>query len=406
MRTYKIILANAKVRNGNRGCVALSITAMYLLRRLIKDAGSEVEFYLPDSADSTMGRHQVEVLDETIDYIACGYPIPLSYKGYLGRALHFKTTIDDSRIYKSADFIFDIGQGDSFTDIYGRDRFNVIDRIHRAARLFGKPYCLLPQTIGPFHDEKMRKTACESIRKATYVMARDKQSLQFVYDHVGKDVPTTEVIDVAFFMPYNKKSFPKENIHVGINISALLWHGGYNKNNQFGLKADYPILMTHVIDYFLSQTDVTVHLVAHVVDKEKSLENDYAVCYELWERYASERVVLAPFFFSPVDAKGYISGLDFFLGARMHTTIAAYSTGVPVLPMAYSRKFGGLFADTLGYDHVTDLTAMDEDEVMQLLDDCFTHRQALKTEIDKSLATKVQDYYNTLNAKLSELLKL
>ena len=37
----------------------------------------------------------------------------------------------------------------------------------------------------------------------------------------------------------------------------------------------------------------------------------------------------------------------------MHSTIGAISTGVPVIPIAYSRKFNGLY-DTLGYPYYVD----------------------------------------------------
>ena len=406
MRTYKIILANAKVNNGNRGCVALSLTAMHLVRQLVNSSGNEVCFYLPDSEDSKMGPHRVKVLDEEIAYVACGYPIPLSAKGYLARAAHLKRTMTDYEIFKSADMILDIGQGDSFTDIYGANRFEVIDRIHRAARLFGKPYCLLPQTIGPFHNEKLKQRACLSIRKAVLTMARDHQSLQFIEEQVGQGVSASEVIDVAFFMPYRKKTFPQERIHVGLNISALLWHGGYSQDNQFGLAVDYPALVTKVIDFFLSQPDVVLHLVPHVVNAERMVENDYAVCYDLCERYVNEQLVLAPFFLSPIDAKNYISGMDFFMGARMHSTIAAFSTGVAVLPMAYSRKFGGLFADTLHYTHVADLKTTSEADIMSMVEDCFARREVLKEEIDHSLETSVKAYHDKFNTKLRELLQL
>ena len=61
------------------------------------------------------------------------------------------------------------------------------------------------------------------------------------------------------------------------------------------------------------------------------------------------RAIVAPAFRTPVEAKSYIAGMDFFAGARMHACIAAVSSGVPVYPLAYSRKFNGLFVETLGY---------------------------------------------------------
>src|SRR5690606_33179841 len=71
---------------------------------------------------------------------------------------------------------------------------------------------------------------------------------------------------------------------------------------------------------------------------------------------------------SPVDAKSWISGLDAFVGSRMHATIAAFTSGVPTVPAAYSRKFAGFFGH-VGYPVRVDLTTEGTDEaVAQTLD--------------------------------------
>ena len=57
-----------------------------------------------------------------------------------------------------------MGEGDSFSDIYGKIRFNSIDDQHKMAR-FRKDYVLLPQTIGPFNDAQVSKKAKKSIEK-------------------------------------------------------------------------------------------------------------------------------------------------------------------------------------------------------------------------------------------------
>ena len=115
---------------------------------------------------------------------------------------------------------------------------------------------------------------------------------------------------------------------------------------------------------------------------ERDIENDYEVSFDLQKEYNQQRIVLAPFFLSPVDAKDYSSGMDFFMGARMHSTIAAFSSGVPVVPMAYSRKFNGLFIDTLNYNHLVDLKTDAEVDIMAKIKDAFANRSQLKEEID------------------------
>lgn len=48
------------------------------------------------------------------------------------------------------------------------------------------------------------------------------------------------------------------------------------------------------------------------------------------------------------ELKGYISRCRFFVGARTHATIAAYSTAVPTLVVGYSTKAKGIAKDLFG----------------------------------------------------------
>ncbi len=48
------------------------------------------------------------------------------------------------------------------------------------------------------------------------------------------------------------------------------------------------------------------------------------------------------------ELKGYISRCRAFVGARTHSTIAAYSTGVPTLAIGYSVKARGIAKDLFG----------------------------------------------------------
>lgn len=73
---------------------------------------------------------------------------------------------------------------------------------------FNIPLCILPQTIGPFNDAGLRKKAMGAVRSAKCVMVRDKQSADYVKSLLP-NLDVTEIIDVAFFMPYEKKNLIK-----------------------------------------------------------------------------------------------------------------------------------------------------------------------------------------------------
>ena len=360
------------------------------------EIGWDYKLLLPDAQIKTSGfDNRYKINGKVIHVYPTTYNVPTSLTGkliYLIKKLVKKVLFrrKTRNEFKEADYILNIGQGDSFSDIYGEKHFHHINLASKLSQYYNKPYCILPQTIGPFTKPEVEASAVKSIQKAKIVMARDKQSFDYT-KKIAHTANIKEYIDVAFFLPYSTIKHSEGKIHVGLNVSALLWNGGYTKNNQFSLNCDYQTLIRSIIEYFLSINNAIIHLVAHVVEPDPKIENDYEVVYNIWREYNDERVVLAPFALSPVDIKSYIAGLDFFMGARMHATIAAFSTGVPVVPMAYSRKFNGLFNDTLSYNHVIDMKLTSGVDALNTIKDAFIHREDLKKEIKVQDSTTVKE---------------
>lgn len=400
-----IILANSSVISGNRGCVALCISSMYIIDEILSKKNINYTFYLPQSGHTEYKEYEVNIAGKILRYTAIPDISGTTIKSKVKNLIKYKEYCNTKEIYKKADYIFDIGQGDSFADIYGKNRFDWIFSQYKLGRKYNKPYCILPQTIGPFDNPQIREQAIKGIKWAKCVMARDKQSVDFVKELIPS-CNVSEIIDVAFFLPYKKKMFDSSFIHVGLNVSALLWQGGYTKNNQFGLKCDYQKLIREIIKYFLTIDSVKVHLIPHVVSGERGIENDYAVSYDLCEEFNNSNLILAPLFLDPIIAKGYIAGMDFFMGARMHSTIAAFSSGVPVLPMAYSRKFNGLFCNTLKYPYIADMKNEDNKSIMNLIKEKFQYRDNLKKLIAVRQDTIIKERKDILSNKIKCFLNI
>jgi polysaccharide pyruvyl transferase WcaK-like protein len=263
-----------------------------------------------------------------------------------------------------ADLALDIGAGDSWADIYGAKRFIWQWLSKEAPLLFGKPLVLSPQTIGPFASPAWRLLARRTMRRAERVFARDRESVAFL-ESMDAARNATETVDVAFRLPYERRgrTGPAERIQFGFNVSGLLHAGGYTQSSQFGSRETYRAMVEGVIEGLLARGDVDVTLVPHVVPDDGSVEDDVAVSRQLAARFPAVRV--APVFASPVEAKSFISGLDMLAGSRMHATIAAASSGVAVVPLAYSRKFRGVF-NSIGYPLVGDCTASPASELVAL----------------------------------------
>ena len=386
----KIVLGNCFLKNGNNGCVALSLSAMYIIQKIFDRVGKKCTFVLPQSGYKTIRKGSMTIGDVCVSYECIRDLLRWSVTTPLLQLVKYREFSYSRKCYKKADYLLDVGQGDSFTDIYGDFRFKWVNNSYSLARRYRLKYCFLPQTIGPFHSSKNRDEGCLSLEKASLVFVRDSQSYQCV-EEIAPKVKPIEITDIAFFLPYVKHSFDSSKVHVGLNVSGLLWNGGYTKNNQFGLTVDYQKLIYDILSVFLAKDNVVVHLVPHVISESTSIEDDYRVSVEIYEKFNTPNLVLSPHFCSPVQAKNYIAGLDFLMGARMHATIAAFSSGVPVFPMAYSRKFNGLFVETLDYKYMGDMKVQKNEEILKAIKAAFAERHIMKEIISNRLNGVVRE---------------
>ena len=365
-RPVTIALMWHSMNSDNLGVGALTLSNLALLRRAAAEAGREARFIALGWRDP---RPWYEAFDdlENVPLRTRHLPRP---GGPLGEAIG------------RADIVFDIGGGDSFTDIYGPKRFGTIWITKWRSVMAGKPLILSPQTIGPFESAWARVMARRIMNRARLVVSRDAPSTAFLRE-LGIRTEILEATDVAMGLPYEAPA-PREGgpVKVGLNVSGLMFSGGYTQDNQFGLKDDYPTLIRRIVAFFAGQEDVELHLVGHVQSENQPLEDDHRVGQMLAEEFPG--VICSPWFRSPSEAKSYIAGMDFFMGARMHATIAAFSSGVPVIPMAYSRKFRGVF-NTLGYGHVADCKAETADEIMAKIEAGFKGRAALQAEVAEAM---------------------
>ena len=250
------------------------------------------------------------------------------------------------------DVILDATRGDSFSDIYSENLYNSLIKHKKIAKLLCKNYILLPQTYGPFKTEKSVKKAIDIFTGAKKIYCRDEISQNIL--EKDYNIKNTELVsDMAFILPYNKKMYNLGNIDkkkLGINISGLLYKGGFNLENQFNLSINYKNYIEDIIKYFIQSNEYEIYLIPHVIDLSKtSYDDDYKICKIIKDKYPN--CILAPAFNTPIEAKSYISNMDIFIGSRMHSTIASFSSGVVTIPVSYSRKFEGLF-DSLNFNYV------------------------------------------------------
>ena len=213
------------------------------------------------------------------------------------------------------------------------------------------------------------------------------------FEALQKNEISTEIRlcpDPAFQLEKNEVVLPDlflKDKTVGINLSPLILKYG---NSDLIIK-NFENLIQHII----SETDLQIALIPHVFVPGN---NDREIMLPFFEKFKDSNRILILEDDNCQCLKGFISQCRYFLGARTHATIAAYSTEVPTIAIGYSMKAKGIAKDIFGTEEnyvcpVQNFTAENE------LIDSFNWLQENELKIKEHYKNKMSAYKaESLNA--------
>jgi colanic acid/amylovoran biosynthesis protein len=316
---------------------------------------------------------------------------------------------------RDADVIGSISGGDSFSDIYGIERLIYVALPQILVILLGKPLILLPQTIGPFKGTIAKRIARFILNRARTIYCRDYDSskvvrkilrgdhngLGFCYDMGFALEPHIRDDRVPAWLGSRENGVPL----VGINISGLLYIGGYTQDNMFGIKADYRHLIHELITLFVRDHNARVMLVPHVLGAGENSESDMVACRKVYNESGDglrPNLHLVEEGYDQHELKALIGRCDFFIGSRMHACIAALSQCVPAVGLAYSTKFLGVF-ESIGMEElVIDLRKHDRNAILTEVGRTYLRRPELQEQLKArmpAVRASVLNLFNPLRAE-------
>lgn len=247
-----------------------------------------------------------------------------------------------------------LGQTDANMDVFLRETFkdniafsiggdnycyewsaNQAIKLNKKIRKYAKATVLWGCSIDP---EAITPEMAEDLAGFDLITARES----ITYELLKPINPNTVLVaDTAFLLEKAELPLPENFIAgntVGINVSPLIMKYGTEENC---ILANYEEL----IRYILSETDMNVCLIPHVVWE---YNDDRVPLRYLFDKFKDSGRVCMIEDGNCCELKGYIARCRFFVGARTHATIAAYSTGVPTLVVGYSVKSRGIARDLFG----------------------------------------------------------
>ena len=249
-------------------------------------------------------------------------------------------------------------------------------------------------------DVLKNETIFSDITKYDFIFARESLTYNALIER-GLQSKTFLFPDPAFAMRPNNDGFNNnffQNSTVGINISPLIFK--YENSNNIVLN-NY----LNLIEYILNYTDQNILFVPHVTKRNN---DDRDSIKKLLSNFNSNRI----YTLNPMSAdclKYYISQCSFFIGARTHSTIAAYSSCVPTLVVGYSIKARGIAIDIFGTEknYVVDVRSLQNDnELLDSFKKLFSKKDHIKSYLQNYMPNyiaKTKYAVDKLNVLLKDL---
>lgn len=359
--------------SGNHGCEAIVRSTSKILKNKYNNANISLASGGAEEDKKYKLDTVVSVLDEknkvnklSLAYISAYLNIKLFKNRLKSEELEYRETfygLDKDTIALS------IG-GDNYC-YPGYQRFTML---HNMLRKKGIKTVLWGCSVEPSKiDEEMTK----DLKNYDLIITRETLTLKALQD-IGANVKLYP--DPAFQLDKIEKELPDKFIDgntVGINISPMIMKN--EKITGITMK-NYEVLIENIIN----NTDMNVALIPHVIWEDNN--DDRIPLMELYNKFRNTgRIVLLEDDNCEV-LKGYISRCRMFIGARTHSTIAAYATCVPTLVVGYSIKAKGIAKDIFGdyENYVIPVQSLKNDnDLLSAFEWMKSNEKSIKQHLDK-----------------------
>jgi colanic acid/amylovoran biosynthesis protein len=372
----------------NRGCEAIVRSSTNIIKEKINDAKVYLASGKPETdtiirkLDGIYDSSPRRIKKYSFDWLVSSMKVKLFKDESYALAKIERNTIDH---IKNMDVFLSIG-GDNYC--YGEQP--ALYEIDKRVKSQGKKLVLWGCSIG---EENISERTIEDLKLFDLILARETITYNILKNKGLNNVKLCA--DAAFTMEKEELNLPEgwqEGNTIGLNFSPLV-----KKKNERSQAA-----VRELIQHILNTTDMTIALTPHVIADGN---NDFEVLEQYYKEFKQTgRVILLPDHLNAIQYKGYIARMRFFIGARTHATIAAYSSYVPTMVLGYSVKSKGISKDIFGKEKL--VLGIEEISDSNKLITNFNHmlleeeeiREILKKSIPKikKMSYKAVDYLHEL----------
>lgn len=392
----KVLFINTNC-SWNKGSAAQVISTSEILKKFIPDVNFTLISYCPklDTKQSIKYAYNLKVVGyfretrlnlQSLIFYVYHLSVAIALSRCILYTMLYKISLDVSSLlnerylkeYSDADIIVDMS-GDSFSDSKGgKSPTNSLSIL--IGILLKKPIVFFSQSIGPFKKWTL-PLARYCLNRVNLIIIREEITKNYL-EEIGIKSQIYLTADCAFVLaPASPERVEgillKENINttkrplVGISANAML----DDKENN------YANSMAQIIDYIIKKLNADIIFVPHVVGING--KGDDRIIGEKIYRLTKnkENINLIKGDYSPDELKGVIGRCDVFIGGRMHANIAAVSSCVPTMAMAWSHKYYGIMRAVGLENYVCDFKTMNFEKLKSKIDELWENKEKIRDEL-------------------------
>lgn len=392
---------------GNRGCEALVRSISILIQKKF----GEVIIYCPSidkKADSRQwpqsSQYGIRFVDPPI------FPFKIKLFSKIVKLLPFMQRITFPRFFSDSnlpselldsDFVIATG-GDNLTQDYGLAPLLWNASLMKSCIDRKLPLFLWGASIGPFKEDFIKLYVLDVLRGTSKIFVREPKTLNFL-SYSGIDNNISRCFDPAFTLEVESTGLVVDVSNnkemLGLNISPLV----------VSLLDDDKIQeVVSFVNTLTEKYNMQVLLIPHVDPISNKLQyiGDHAILKVIYDKCNKDNLVLVGPTYNAAQLKYIISRCTYFIGARTHSTIAAFSSMVPTVSISYSVKSVGLNVELFGDKrYVLEGGTISADSLRDMVDKIIRDKEAIvdtlvrkKLDLEEAAKKPVDEIYEYLRA--------
>ncbi|MBT9494512.1 MAG: polysaccharide pyruvyl transferase family protein [Paucibacter sp.] len=398
--TIKTIYLTGQNNFGNRGCEALVRSTVTVLTEQF----GPIKVLVP-SLDPVRDAAQWPGCNELGVEFVQAYGMPRIFSKVAGACQKFNwihrlikptPNLDAGlkRDIERSDILLSVG-GDNISLDYGLASLYYFCAIADYALSLGKPALLWGASVGPFSKNPIAEgNVADHLKRMSLVTIRESRSIEYLRG-IGVSSNVVPVVDSAFAMvPEAVNIGPWWPVDegggggvLGLNVGWLIDSIRRRNGSPDGVVSE----VVEFVQGILASTNMSIILVPHVSPLNgDAFNNDEIFNEKLMQACGgvNPRLSQVPRGFNAAQLKYVISKCRFLIGARTHATIAAFSTAVPTISIAYSVKAKGINRDLFGHErYVLETPSVSAKTLRESLDLLVAEEVGIREQYDSVLPT-------------------